>query len=98
MVSFELFARPAILKMLGMTELDKPTVEAILVDGVKRKDDRRHFLRVHVEEKNGEHYAHLTGEQGSGILSSMVKANGLAIVPEEWERVPAGERVRVMML
>ena len=98
MVSFELFARPAILKMLGMTELDKPTVEAILVNGVKRKDDRRHFLRVYVEKRDGEYYAHLTGEQGSGILSSMVKANGLAIVPEEWTHVPAGERVRVMML
>jgi len=98
MVSFELFARPAILTMLGLTELGKPTVEAILMDGVKRKDDRRHFLRVHVEEKDGEYYAYLTGEQGSGILSSMVKANGLAIIPEEWDRVPSGVRVQVMML
>lgn len=98
MVSFELFARPAILTMLGITDLEKPTVEAILLDEVKRKDGRRHFLRVYVEEKEGEYYAHLTGEQGSGILSSMVKANGLAIIPEEWSRVAAGERVRVMML
>jgi molybdopterin molybdotransferase len=98
MVSFELFARPAILTMLGLTGLDKPTVEAVLVDGVKCKDDRRHFLRVYVEEKDGEYYAHLTGGQGSGILSSMVKANGLAIIAEEWDRVLAGERVQVMML
>ena len=98
MVSFELFARPAILTMLGITDLEKPTVEAILLDEVKRKDGRRHFLRVYVEGKEGEYYAHLTGEQGSGILSSMVKANGLAIIPEEWSRVAAGERVRVMML
>ena len=98
MVSFEVFARPAILTMLGITELDKPTMEAILLDEVKHKDDRRHFLRVYVEEKNGEHYAHLTGEQGSGILSSMVRANGLAIIPETWDHVPAGVRVQVMML
>lgn len=98
MVSFEVFARPAILTMLGITELDKPTVEAILLDEVKYKDDRRHFLRVYVEEKNGEHYAHLTGEQGSGILSSMVRANGLAIIPETWDHVLAGARVQVMML
>ncbi|HIP95991.1 MAG TPA: molybdopterin molybdenumtransferase MoeA [Anaerolineae bacterium] len=98
MVSFELFARPAILTMLGITNLEKPTVEAILLDEVKRKDGRRHFLRVYVEEKGGQYYAHLTGEQGSGILSSMVKANGLAIIPEEWSHVAAGERVQVMML
>jgi len=73
-------------------------MEAILLDEVKRKDGRRHFLRVYVEEKGGQYYAHLTGEQGSGILSSMVKANGLAIIPEEWSHVAAGERVQVMML
>ncbi|MDY7040911.1 MAG: molybdopterin molybdenumtransferase MoeA, partial [Chloroflexota bacterium] len=98
MVSFELFARPAIMKMMGLTDLEKPTVEAVLVDEVKRKDDRRHFLRVHVAEKDGEYYAHLTGGQGSGILSSMVKANGLAIIPEEWTHAPAGTKVQVMML
>jgi len=98
MVSFELFGRPAILKMLGKTRLRKPEVEAILLDEVKHKDKRRHFLRVIVERRDGEWYAKLTGEQGSGILSSMVKANGLAIIPEDLRRMEAGERVRVMML
>ena len=98
MVSFELFARPAILTMLGVTEWERPIVEATLMDAVKHKDDRRHFLRVRVEERGGEYRAYLTGEQGSGILSSMVKANGLAIIPEEWAHAPAGVRVRVMML
>ncbi len=98
MVSFELFARPAILKMLGKTKLRKPEVEAILLDEVKYKDDRRHFLRVMVERRDGEWYAKLTGEQGSGILSSMVKADGLAIIPEDRRWMKAGERVRVIML
>jgi molybdopterin molybdotransferase len=98
MVSFEMFVRPAILKMLGMTEWKRPVVEATLVDEVKQKDDRRHFLRVRLEREAGEYRAHLTGGQGSGILSSMVKANALAIIPEEWSRVPAGARVRVMLL
>ncbi len=98
MVSFELFARPAILKMLGKTSFEKPIVEAILLDEVKHKDNRRHFLRVRVERRGDEYYAHLTGEQGSGILSSMVKANGLAIIPEERSHMDAGERVKVMML
>jgi len=98
MVSFELFARPAIFKMLGLEEWRKPTIEATLMNEVKRKDGRRHYWRVRVESEEGEYRAYLTGEQGSGILSSMVRANGLAIIPEEWSHVPAGSRVKVMML
>lgn len=98
MIAFELFARPAILKMLGRTQLDKPTVEAILLDEIKRKDDRRHYLRVSLEDKEGVYHARLTGDQGSGILLSMVLAQGLAIIPEDVDHLPAGSRVRVMML
>jgi molybdopterin molybdotransferase len=98
MISFELFARPAIFKMLGATDWQRPTVEAVLVDEVSRKDDRRHYLRVRLEEEAGEWRAHLTGEQGSGILSSMIEANGLAIIPDDWTRAPAGSRVTVMLL
>ena len=57
-----------------------------------------YFLRVKVERKRGEYFARLTDEQGSGILSSMVKADGLAIIPEERKHLEAGERVKVMML
>jgi len=98
MVSFELFARPAILKMLGKTRLDKPTVEATLLDEVRRKDDRRHYLRVVVEEREGKYFARLAGDQGSGILLSMVQAQGLAVIPEDADHLPAGARVQVMML
>jgi len=98
MVSFELFARPAILKMLGKTKLTKPTVEATLLDEVRRKDDRRHFLRVMLEEREGKYFARLTGGQGSGILLSMVRAQGLAIISEDVAHLPAGARVPVMML
>jgi molybdopterin molybdotransferase len=98
MVSFELFARPAILKMLGKTFLAKPTVKATLLDKVARKDDRRHYLRVMVEKQEGEYFARLTGDQGSGILLSMVQAQGLAIIPEGVDHLPAGARVQVMML
>jgi len=98
MIAFELFARPAILKMLGKTRWDKPTVEATLLDEITRKDNRRHFLRVMLEERDGEYLARLTGDQGSGILLSMVKAQGLAIIPENANHLPAGARVQVMML
>jgi len=98
MVAFELFARPAILKMLGKTKLEKPTLEAILADPIPRKDGRRHYLRVQVAREGDQFVARLTGEQGSGILLSMVRAQGLAIIPEEARSLPAGSRVRVMML
>ena len=98
MVSLELFARPAILRMLGKTRLAKPTVEATLLDEITRKDDRRHFLRVMLEERDGEYFARLTGDQGSGILLSMVRAQGLAVIPEARNHLPAGARVQVMML
>jgi len=98
MVSFELFARPAILTMLGKRKLAKPTIDAILADEIKRKDNRRHYVRVTLEERDGKTYAHLTGDQGSGILLSMVKAGGLAIIPEDVDRLPAGSPVQVMMM
>ncbi len=98
MISFELFARPAILTMLGKKTLAKPTIDAILVDPIKRKDNRRHYLRVWLEQKDGQTFAHLTGDQGSGILLSMVKADGLAIIPEELNSTPPHFPVKVMML
>ena len=98
MVSFEMFVRPAILKMRGLTGWQRPTIEAMLMDELKHKDSRRHYLRVRVEERAGEYKAYLTGGQGSGILSSMVKANALAIIPADWTHAPAGARVQVIVL
>ena len=98
MVSFELFARPAILKMLGKTRLEKPVIRAVLMDGIARKDNRRHYIRVTLKKQDGEYRAYLTGDQGSGILLSMVRAQGLAIVSENADHVPAGTRVPVMMM
>jgi len=96
MVSFELFVRPAIMKMRGLKDLNRQLYDAILDDPVARKDDRRHFLRVRIEDREGILHASLTGEQGSGILNSMVQANGFAIIPEDWSSAPAGARVKVM--
>ena len=98
MVTFELFARPAILKMKGKTRLQKPIIEAELMDAIPRKDNRRHYVRVVVERQNTEYKAHLTGDQGSGILLSMVRSHGLAIIPEDVDHLPAGAKVPVMML
>ncbi|MBA7571404.1 Molybdopterin molybdenumtransferase [subsurface metagenome] len=98
MVTFELFVRPAILKMMGKKKLAKPTVKAILEDPVVNTDGRRIFARAVVKESNGQYFARLTGLQGSGILTSMSLANGLVIVPEDEARVEKGDVVQVIML
>ncbi len=98
MVNYELFVRPAILKMMGKTNLAKPSVEAIMEDGIKNDDGRRVFARVVVQKREGTYYAKLTGPQGSGILRSMALANGLAIVPEDKEKVVKGDKLQIMML
>jgi len=98
MVTFEQFARPAILKMMGKENWVKPSIPAIMEDDVINTDGRRLFARVVVAKRDGQYYARVTGPQGSGILTSMVKANGLAIVPEDSSGVKAGDVVQVQML
>jgi len=96
MVSFELFARPAILKMLGIADLSQPTLRATMLEDVRGKPGFRYYLRVALEMREGSYYARLTGEQGSGILLSMVRAQGLAIIPEDKGSLRAGESVQVI--
>ena len=98
MVSTELFARPALLKMQGFTDWSRPTVHARLSRPIQRKDGRRHYLRVRLRETDEGYEATLTGDQGSGILNSLVQADGLAVIPEEAEHLPAGAEVEVMLL
>lgn len=97
MVSFEQFARPAILKMLGHVDLAKPSVQAI-VDEPLTNSGRRGFVRVIVTRRQDGYHARTTGEQGSGVLTSMAKANGLAIVSEGVRHVKAGSELVVQML
>jgi molybdopterin molybdotransferase len=99
MVAFVLFARPAILKMLGQRALHKPEVQSTLLEDTHGYPDRRRYVRAIVEEDNGRFTAHLTGPQGTGTLTSMVRANGLAIIPEgTYPAARAGTTVRVLML
>lgn len=98
MVTFEQFARPAILKMLGKKNLAKPTITAISESRLENTDGRRIFIRATVTERGGEYYARSTGPQGSGILTSMSRANGLLIVPEDAKVINKGDRAQVQML
>jgi len=82
--------------MLGVDDLDKPMIDAVLDDEIPSKDERRHYVRVCIDRREDGYHASLTGAQGSGILTSMVKANGLAVIPEDWTHAPAGARVKAM--
>lgn len=98
MISTELYARPALLKMQGFTDWSRPTVRARLTQPIERKDGRRHYLRVYLRETDEGCQATLTGEQGSGILNSLVQADGLAVIPEDARHLPAGSEVEVILL
>lgn len=99
MVTFEQFARPAILKMQGKTNFTKPTIQAVSEDRVENKDGRRVFIRVRVSQRQGRYFARVAGPQGSGILTSMAQADGLMIIPENMPQVvEKGDTVAVQML
>lgn len=98
MVSFELFARPAIFKMMGRTDWERPRLRAVADESIVNTDGRRVFARVIVTRRDGRLHAALTGPQGSGVLTSMAFANALAVVPEEVPEVRPGDEIDVMML
>ena len=92
-ISFELFGRPAIMRMLGRRGWERPAMRARFDGEIDNYDNRRSFYRVRVEGG----VARLTGPQGSGILSSMAMANGLMVIPEEVRRVEPGDEVTIRL-
>lgn len=99
MVTFELFVRPAMRKMLGHARLFRREVEVELEERVTIGARLTHFLRAIVTVRpDGRLSARLTGPQGSGILTSMSLANALLIVPPERTESEAGETLRAILL
>jgi len=97
MVSFERFAKPAIRKMMGERDLTPLTVQAIVQDSF-RSDGRESYIRVTLEQVGDEMHATTTGNQGSHVITSLVKANGLLIVPEGTLEIQRGERLTAILL
>jgi molybdopterin molybdotransferase len=97
MVSFERFARPAILKLGGHSRLKRPRVQAVIQEEVF-SDGRESYLRAIVHLEEGEYFVDLSGRQGSHVMTSLVNANGLLIVPAGVRHLPAGRKVEVLML
>ncbi len=102
MVAFEVFARPAILKLGGYASWQKTRVRATLDEQVTNSG-RRHYMRAYAYPAENEGYRVTTRDsgvlvQGSGILTSMVWANSLVVVPENITHLPAGSSVEVWIL
>ena len=97
MISFEVFVRPALLKMTGHTRIFRPTVTAALAEPVANRGDRPHIIRVRVEARQDGFVASATGNQSSARLSSMTAANGfMRIAPGI--ALASGESVVVSLL
>lgn len=98
MISFEQFIRPSILKMMGHKNLFRRTIKALLHEDIKKSKGVKHFIRARVKHEEGRYTVSTTGEQGSGILKSMVMANGLIILPEDAASARKGDEVTVQLI
>jgi len=97
MVSFELFVRPALLRLMGYRKTTRPPYRAIIAEDVVNSDGRTYVVRVRAWREGSIWHVSSTGAQGSGILRSMVGANGLAFVPGGPRGVRAGEEVEFLL-
>jgi molybdopterin molybdotransferase len=96
-VSFEVFIRPAILKMMGRRNLFRPEVTARLEEEITGPRGKAQFARVKVRRTREGWLASPTGARGSNLISTVARANGLAIIPSGVETATAGTEVRVML-
>lgn len=100
MVAFELFAAPVIRLMMGLSPSERPTLQATLDDPIDNPDGRRVFARVVVYQAKGAdgYRAKIAGSQGSGVLTTMARANGLAVCPEDVRALGPGDTATVLPL
>ena len=97
LVVFELFVRPALLKMAGRSNPFRPTFKAVLDEDIANKDKRTNFMRSVITRREGMYHAKTTGPQGSGILYSLVLANGFIVIPAG-VNLKAGDEVEAQFL
>lgn len=98
MVCFYLYARPAMLKMGGRRDLSLPRLRARCAVDIKLAANLTEFVRVRLERREGEILATPTGNQGSGILSSLSRADALLIGPARQTLLKQGDQVAVLLL
>ena len=98
MVTFELFARPALRKMLGLAEFGRPRVQARLTEDASHTPGRQSFLRAIVTCDGNEYAVRPVSQQGSGMLRAMTQANALLVVPAEAATLHAGQTADALLL
>src|SRR5512141_73083 len=98
MITFEELVRPALLRMMGHRRVIKPYVQATLRAEVRKKAGKVHFLRVRIEVENGMILAIPAGDQNTGTLRTMLRTNGIAVLPKEKTVFSPGEEVAVHLL
>ena len=98
MVSFEQLVRPYLLKMQGHARLFRQIFKAVSAQNIRKETGFKHFLRAVVQKEGDRYVVHTTGEQGSGILKSMVAANAFIVLDEKVSLVKKGDDVVLQML
>jgi len=98
LVSFEVFVRPALRRMIGAEPLQRPRVSAVTTESFSSPEGKRSFLRVHLSVRKGAHVVTPVSGPGSHLLAGMARANALVVVPEQVVQVAAGEPVTVLLL
>jgi len=98
MITFEELVRPALLRMMGHRQVIRPYVAARLAHAVKKKVGRVQFLRVAVSREGSDLVASSSGDQNTGILKTMLRANGIAVLPAEADALATGSMVNVHLL
>jgi molybdopterin molybdotransferase len=99
LVSFEVFVRPALRRMLGAAAITRPQLTVEVAEPMRSPAGKRSFLRALVErDASGRLLARQSGGQGSHMLTGMAAANALLVVPEEMSEVPAGTQLPAMLL
>jgi molybdopterin molybdotransferase len=96
-VGFEVFVRPALGRLSGLSNVDHPVTRVTLGEPIE-SDERESYLRASLKHENGQTVAYLTSHQGSGNLFSLVLANALLIVPSGVKSLPIGAEVDSWLL
>jgi molybdopterin molybdotransferase len=97
-VSFEVFVRPVIRRMLGVEPLSRPVVRAVLGEGLTSPAERRQFARAWLDVRDGRYVVTPVGGAGSHLVAGLAHANALIVVPEDVTELASGDAVDVMVL
>src|SRR5437764_15425632 len=98
MVTFELFVRPVLRRLSGWTRTDRPRVQVTLTEDVAHASGRQEYVRATIWVEASQFFARPAGRQGSGILNSMIGANGLIVLPGDSPGFQSGTSVDALLI